>query len=486
MKIDAHIIIIFSICFIFSSCQKINIPPPSPLSPVPSIPQLEWQEKELYAFVHFTVNTFTDKEWGYGDEQANVFNPECFNPDQWAEVLKKAGFKGAILTAKHHDGFCLWPSRYTDHSVKNISWKNGKGDVVRDFRDACLRHGIEFGIYLSPWDRNRADYSKSSYVEYYQNQLKELLGQYGPAFEIWFDGANGGDGFYGGAREMRKIDDNVYYNWPETFEIVRSFNPKTIIRGDARAASDGRWCGNEKGFVGETNWNMISPDTLKTLGNNRIELLNTGYENGTIWMPAEVDVSIRPGWFYHASEDSLVKTPDELFEIYLNSVGRGSTLLLNVTPDKRGLIPEQDIKSLLLWKEKIDITFSNNLALKSKVTVSSTRGKAEQYSARNLTDGNKETYWTTDDGIISGMIEFEFEKLQLIKYVVIQEYIALGQRIKSFNIEVFQNEKWLQVANSTTIGYKRIVRIDPVETNKLRINITEARSCPVISNVEIY
>jgi alpha-L-fucosidase len=484
MKIFTLLLVFFAL-----SGKEGDVLPPSPLLPIPTQYQLEWQKKELFAFVHFTTNTFTGKEWGYGDEKPTIFNPERFNPDQWAEILKKAGFKGAILTAKHHDGFCLWPSKYTEHSVKNATWMNGKGDIVGQFKEACLRQGIEFGIYLSPWDRNRADYGTPSYIEYYQDQLKELLSQYGPIFEIWFDGANGGDGFYGGAKETRKIDDQVYYNWPETFKIVRSFNPKTIIRGDARATSDGRWCGNEKGFVGATNWNMISPDTLITLGkdNKRLDLLNRGTEFGSHWMPAEVDVSIRPGWFYHSSEDSLVRTPDNLFEIYLNSIGRGSPLLLNVTPDKLGLIPEQDIKALLLWKKKIDKTFSNNLAQRAKVTVSSCRGKAEKYDASKLTDGNMESYWATDDGILHGSIEFDLAKSQTIKYVLLQEYIRLGQRVGKFNIEAWKDNSWQEIAVGTTIGHKRIIRLDkPVETQRLRINIKDSRACPIISNIEIY
>jgi len=480
-------ILLVLVYFVFA-CQKSEVPPPAPVLPIPTAEQLEWQEKELCAFVHFTVNPFTGKEWGYGDEDTNLFNPTDYNPDQWAEVLKKAGFKGAILTAKHHDGFCLWPSKYTEHSVKNITWKEGRGDVVGDFREACIRHGLEFGIYVSPWDRNHKEYGRPEYIEYYQNQLKELLELYGPLFEIWFDGANGGTGHYGGANERRNIDDQVYYKWEETFQIVRYFNLKTIIRGDARSSAicDSRWCGNEKGFVGETNWNMITPDTLRLLGKNRISMLNTGSEYGEYWMPAEVDVSIRPGWFYHEKEDTLVKTPDELFGIYLSSVGRGSNLLLNVAPDKQGLIPEPDVMSLQQWKKKIDKTFSNNLATAAKVTIDSYRGKSRQFAGTNLTDGDKETYWATADQVTSGSIELEFQKPQLIEYVMLQEYIKLGQRVKSFTIEVLQNGQWEKVASATTIGYKRIVRINPVETKKIRINITGAKACPVISNVEIY
>ena len=483
MKNSILLLLLFTI-----SCNKSEVSSPSPVLPVPNKYQLEWQEKELFAFIHFTINTFTGMEWGFGDEDPNLFNPVDFNPDQWAEVLKEAGFKGAILTAKHHDGFCLWPSKYTEHSVKNIKWKEGKGDIVGEFREACIKHGLEFGIYLSPWDRNHAAYASPAYVKYYQNQLEELLENYGPIFEIWFDGANGGTGYYGGANERRTIDDQVYYNWDGIFKLLRNFDPGIFIRGDARssAISDGRWCGNERGFVGETNWNMVTPDTVRALGKERIKMLNTGSESGEFWMPAEVDVSIRPGWFYHAFEDSLVKSPEELFEIYLHSIGRGSPLLLNVAPDKRGLIPEQDIQSLSQWKKKIDQSFSDCLATNANISVDSYRGKSKKYASSNLNDGKKETYWATDDNITSGTILCEFETPQEVQFVVIQEFIPLGQRVRSFNVEVLNNGEWIQVANATTIGYKRIINIDPVETRQLRVNITGARACLAISNIEVY
>lgn len=468
------------------ACNR-NVPTPEPLLPVPSRVQLEWQEKELFAFVHFTINTFTDLEWGYGDEHPDQFHPVSYVPDQIIEVFKNAGFKGVILTAKHHDGFCLWPSEYTEHSVKNSSWDDGKRDVVGEFKEACERQGLEFGIYLSPWDRNHAEYATDAYVEYYQNQIRELISLYGPIFEIWFDGANGGDGYYGGARETRKIGKD-YYKWPETFEIVKGFNPNTIIRGSSSVPNnDSRWCGNESGFAGETNWNMVSPDTFELLG--RIEsrdLLNTGSENGSVWMPSEVDVSIRPGWFYHAYEDSLVKSPDELFDIYLSSVGRGSPLLLNIPPDRRGMVHEADINSLLAWKKKIDEAFSKNLAVNAKVSANTHRGNSRQYSAANLTDENYESYWATDDNTTSGSVEFKFGVPQKIQYIVLQEYIPLGQRVKSFNIEILQDNEWKLVAEGTTVGLKRIMRIDPVETKNLRVNILDSRACPVVSGIGIY
>jgi len=469
------------------ACTTAKVPPPEPVLPVPTKVQLDWQEKELYAFIHFTVNNFTDKEWGYGDEDPDVFNPVDLNTEQWVKVLKEAGFQGAILTSKHHDGFCLWPSNFTEHSVKNSSWRDGKGDVVGDLKKACDKYELPMGIYLSPWDRNHAKYASPEYVEYYQNQLNELLDNYGPIFEIWFDGANGGDGYYGGANEKRKIDDQVYYKWAETFKIVKDHNPNTLIRGDARnPLCESRWCGNEKGYIGETYWNMVTPDSLLAMGGNRTIGLNNGDINGSHWMPAEVDVSIRPGWFYHESEDSLVKTPDELFDIYLKSIGRGAPLLLNVTPNKRGLISGMDVESLRLWKKKIDETFALNLTSKGEISVDSYRGKSKQFVANNLTDANKETYWSTNDGVISGSIQLDFKEPQILQYIVLQEYIKLGQRIKSFNIEVKQDGQWEQVAEGTTIGFKRIIPIDPTETKQLRINITDSRACLAINNLELY
>ncbi|MFW5878022.1 MAG: alpha-L-fucosidase [bacterium] len=480
-------ITIFAFIFLAIACKRKEIPPPEAIMPVPTQTQLDWQEKELFAFVHFTINTFTDLEWGYGDEHPDQFQPENYDPDQIAEVFKEAGLKGVILTAKHHDGFCLWPSEYTEHSVKNSSWGDGKRDVVGEFKEACDRHDLEFGIYLSPWDRHHAEYATDAYVDYYQNQIRELIEKYGPIFEIWFDGANGGDGYYGGARETRKIGKD-YYRWPETFEIVKSYNPNTIIRGSSSEVSnDSRWCGNEKGYAGETNWNMVTPDTFALLDQKESrELLNTGHESGTVWMPGEVDVSIRPGWFYHASEDSLVKSSDELFGIYLSSVGRGSPLLLNIPPDRRGMIHDADIESLMGWRKMIDESFSRNLVTEAKVSTDTYRGNSTRFAAANLIDNDKDSYWATDDGVLSGSIEIEFARPQKVQYVMLQEYVPLGQRIKSFNIEAFQENRWEKVAEATTIGLKRIIALDPVETEKLRINILDSRACPVISNMEIY
>ncbi len=467
-----------------STAKGKHVAAPAPVYPVPSDKQLDWHEMEMNAFIHFTTNTFTGLEWGMGSESNAVFNPPKVDALQWIRTLKEAGFKGAILTCKHHDGFCLWPSKYTDHSVKNSPWKNGKGDVVREVSDACKKEGLKFGVYLSPWDRNRADYGQPSYIEYYRNQLKELFTGYGPVFEMWFDGANGGNGYYGGANETRKINGATYYDWPTTLKMVRSIQPNVLFFSDA--GPDIRWCGNESGIAGETNWNTISNDTLYAGKPNIEKLLNTGSENGTKWIPSEVDVSIRKGWFYHANEDSLVKSPERLFEIYLTTVGRGSTLLLNVPPDQRGLFHENDVKALRGFRKLLDQEFKTNIANNASVKASSYRGNDIVYSGKMVTDGKKDTYWTTDDNVTNGSLEITLPKVLPVKYVLLQEYIKLGQRVKSFTIEAWQDNQWKQVAEGTTIGYKRILKLDGVNTNRIRVNVADSKACPVISNVQIF
>lgn len=468
---------------ILVSCQQ-KVIPPKPVLPVPAASQLAWHQMELNAFVHFTTNTFTGKEWGYGDESPSIFNPTDYNADQWVETFKNAGFKGVILTCKHHDGFCLWPSKYTEHSVKNSPWRQGQGDVVRDVMRACKKYELKFGIYLSPWDRNHAEYGTPAYVEYYRNQLNELFTTYGPVFEMWFDGANGGDGYYGGKREKRSIDGKTYYDWPTTLNQIRELEPEIVFFSDAGPGV--RWVGNERGIAGETNWNNITPDTLYA-GKAGIEkLLTTGAENGTHWIPAEVDVSIRKGWFYHSEEDSLVKSPERLFEIYLTSVGRGSTLLLNVPPDRRGRVHELDSASLMNFKALLDSAFKTNLASNKPTQVSSFRGEDKKYNGMNITDNNPQTYWATDDGITTGTIEVELDKTQALNYLVLQEYIQLGQRVKAFTVEVRTGNGWQHLTEETTIGYKRILKLNGTSGDALRITIKDSKACPVISNVEIY
>lgn len=483
----ASVAVLLSVFFLLAARKplpKLPVPAPAPLYPVPSQKQLDWHEMEMNAFVHFTTNTYTGLEWGNGDESEQLFNPSQMDAMQWATVLKNAGFKGIILTAKHHDGFCLWPSKYTEHSVKGSPWKGGKGDVAREVSDACKKAGLRFGVYLSPWDRNRADYGQASYVDYYRNQLRELFTSYGPVFEMWFDGANGGNGYYGGARETRRINGATYYDWPATLDLVRGIQPGVLFFSDA--GPDLRWCGNERGIAGETNWNTINNDTLYA-GKPRIErLLNTGSPDGTRWIPAEVDVSIRKGWFYHSQEDSLVKSPERLFDIYLTTVGRGSTLLLNVPPDRRGLLHENDVAALAGFRKLLDREFKTNLAAKATTTASSVRGNDAAYNASRLVDGNKETYWATGDGVTTGSVEINLGRKQPVKYVLLQEYIKLGQRVQSFTIDAWQQEGWKQVATGTTIGYKRIMKLTPLETDRIRVNFQGAKACLVMSNAEVY
>ena len=475
--------IVFLAFLTFAGCNK-EIAPPEPIYPVPTERQLAWHEMEQYAFIHFTTNTFTDLEWGYGDESPEVFNPTNLDAEQWARVIKEAGLKAIILTCKHHDGFCLWPSKYTEHSVKNSPYKNGNGDVVKEVREACKKYDLKFGIYLSPWDRNHPKYGSPEYIEYYRNQLKELFEQHSPIFEMWFDGANGGDGYYGGANETRKIDKETYYDWPTTLEMVRGLEPQIIFFSDA--GPDIRWCGNERGYVNETNWNTIDNDTLFAGKPGINELLNSGTEGGKDWVPAEVDVSIRPGWFYHKDEDDKVKTPEKLFEIYLTSVGRGSNLLLNIPPDQRGLIHENDVQSLQKWKKMLDDTFAKNLAQGTKATATNVRGKSKAYNAGLVTDCKKETYWTTDDEVKAASIEIELSEEAEVKYVLLQEYIKLGQRVKKFSVEAMVNGQWENIGSSTTIGQKKILPVAPTKTDKIKINFENSRGSLVISNIEVF
>jgi len=472
--------IVYSILiFVLSSCLRPD--PPKPYGPLPSGRQLAWHEMEYYMFVHFTVNTFTDKEWGYGDEKEQVFNPTALDCGQWAKVAHDAGMKGIIITAKHHDGFCLWPSEYTSHSVKNSPWKDHNGDVLKDLRAACDKYGLKMGVYLSPWDRNSKIYGTPEYLTYYRNQLRELLTKYGDIFEVWFDGANGGDGYYGGARETRKIDNKTYYDWPNTHEIVRKLQPAAVMFSDA--GPDVRWVGNESGMGSATNWCLLKKDELYP-GGDFASILGEGHEDGNYWVPAEVDVSIRPGWFYHQSQDSLVRTPENLLELYYSSVGRNSNLLLNVPPDRRGLLHENDVISLLAFRELLKKEFSDDLARGKKATADFYRGRG--FEASMVNDGNPETYWTTKDSRLSGSIDIDLDGEKEVNRIVLQEYIKLGQRVQSFHVSALLNGEWNKILDGTTIGHKIIRKFPVVRTGRIRVSIDKSKACPLISNLELY
>ena len=458
-----------------------QVKPPAPFGPIPSANQMRWHEMEYYAFLHFGINTYTDQSWGYGNESVNLFNPTNLDAREWVRVCKESGMKGVILTAKHHSGFCLWPSKYTEYSVKNAPWKQGKGDVVRDVANACKEYGLKFGVYLSPWDRNRADYGKPEYITYFRKQLTELLTEYGPVFEVWFDGANGGTGYYGGANEERKINRSTYYDWANTYALVRKLQPKIVIWNDGGERGDLRWVGTESGFVGETNWSQ-----LNAKGEVTWPMLHFGLEGGDSWVPAEVNTSIRPEWFYHPSEDDKVKSVPQLLDTYYNSVGRNGSFLLNFPIMPNGTIHPTDVKHAIEMAKVVKQTFAVNLAHNAKVEASNTRGGANQFGPQNALDDNKDTYWATDDGVTAASLTIDLGKPTLFNRFLAQEYIQLGQRVKGFTVEAYVDGDWKQVAHGSTIGYKRILRFPAVSATKVRFNITESKASPVISSIGLY
>jgi alpha-L-fucosidase len=367
--------------------------PPAPVGPTPTERQLAWHEIETYGFIHFGLNTFTGREWGYGDEDPKMFNPVEFDADQIVGAFKAAGLKGVLMVAKHHDGFCLWPTKSTSHNISQSPFKNGKGDLVREVSEACKRAGMKFGVYVSPWDRNNPEYGKPGYVEAFHKQIEELVTQYGPMFEIWFDGANGGDGWYGGAKTKRTIDKDTYYQWDKVRDLIRKNQPEAVIFSGG--FPDVRWVGNERGVAGEVCRNTISSKIAKPSGENAA-VQNRGEKTGDRWVPAECDVSIRPGWFYHADQDARVKTPRQLLDLYFVSVGRGASFLLNIPPDKRGLVHGNDVKSLQGFGVLLKQIFSNNLATGAKASSDETRGQDETgFGPAKTLDTDRHSYWTT-------------------------------------------------------------------------------------------
>ncbi len=412
--------------------------------PVPTARQLAWQKQETTAFLHFTVNTYTDKEWGDGTESPQIFNPTKFDAGKIAAALKSAGFKMAILTAKHHDGFCLWPSKYTEHSVKNSPWKNGKGDMVKEMADACRRLGLRFGVYLSPWDRHEPTYGTDAYNQHYKAQLRELLTNYGEISEVWFDGAKGEN-----AKDMQ-------YDFDGYWAMVRQLQPKAVIFSDA--GPDVRWVGNESGNAGETCWSTINTEGMAP-GKADAKYLNTGDAEGKRWIPAETDVSIRPGWFYHASEDGKVKTPQALVNLYYQSVGRNSLLLLNIPPNRDGLLPQPDVAAIKSFRSILNETFAVNLATGA--------------AGRALTDNQLRTFVTLKEGESRTI---NFGKPVTFDRGLLQENIATGQRIVSARLECWVDNGWKELSQFTTVGYKRLLRFPPVQTTKVRLTILEARA----------
>lgn len=430
----------------------------APCGPLPNANQLRWQDMEMYAFIHYSLNTYTDQEWGFGNEDPKLFNPSSLDCRQWARVCKQSGMRGIIFTAKHHCGFCMWPSAYTEYSVKNSPWKDGKGDVVRELAEACREEGLEFAVYLSPWDRNHPEYGRPEYVTYFRNQLRELLTNYGDIFEVWFDGANGGDGWYGGANETRKIDRTTYYEWPETYKMIRELQPKCLIWNDGSDRGDLRWVGTEAGNVGETNWSLLYHD-----GEVPYQMLHYGVEQGDVWCPGETNTSIRPGWFYHDAENEHVKSLSKLMDTYYKSVGRNSTLLLNFPIAPNGRIHPNDSLRGIAFKKMIDEVF-----VKGEVVF-------------KMKPSNPSTI-------------LDFGKPTSINRFLAEEDIAQGQRVRKFSLEAEVDGKWQPLKDAlvdegdglTTIGRRRIICFPTIKATKLRFTILDSKCEPIIKKLGVY
>lgn len=454
-----------------------SVAPPAPLEPTPHARQRAWQELEYYAFVHFSMNTFTDLEWGEGVESPNTFAPSALDCRQWARVAKQAGMKGIILTAKHHDGFCLWPSKFTTHDVASSGWRDGRGDVLRELSDACREFGLEFGVYLSPWDRNNPKYGDSPrYNDDFVGQLEEVLSNYGEVFEVWFDGACGE-----GPNGKRQV-----YDWPRFVATVRRLQPQAVIFSDV--GPDIRWIGNERGVAGETCWSMISPEGFEPgAGAPPQEVLNQGLEQGTHWIPGECDVSIRPGWYYHAAQDGEVKSLQHLLGLWSASVGRNANLLLNLPVDLRGLVHENDAARLFELRAALDAIYAVDVARTARASASAQRGGDEHYGPARAIDADPRTYWALDDGATSGELRLEFAQPTRVDRVVVAEAIELGQRVRAFSVHgVGADGVELELARGTTLGRKRILEFAPREVRSLVLRIESARACPTVSSFEAY
>ncbi|MBN9661890.1 MAG: alpha-L-fucosidase [Acidobacteria bacterium] len=462
---------------------------PAPFGALPSTRQLLWHEMEVYSFLHFTTNTFTDKEWGYGDESPSIFNPTAFDAGAIVAALKAGGMKGVILTCKHHDGFCLWPTKTTGHSVKSSPWRGGQGDVVKEISQAAAKHGLKFGVYLSPWDRNTPKYASPEYITMYREQLTELLTQYGPVYEVWHDGANGGDGFYGGAREKRRIDKKTYYDWPATWELVRKLQPNAVIFSDV--GPDIRWVGNEKGYAAETSWATFDPvgedGGPASPGNVKTKESMGGTRGGSKWLPAECDVSIRPGWFWHEKENARVKSSRDLMDLYYKSVGRGGSFLLNIPPDRRGLLHETDVASIKGFGDMVRGTFAANLAAKARLTASNVRGGSRTFGPERLLDGDRYGYWSTDDAVTTADVVLDLGREIAFNVIRVRENLKLGQRVEGIAVDQWKDGGWVTVGEAGSVGSCRLIRTaDKVSTTKVRLRVTKSPVCPALSEFGLF
>ena len=453
--------------------DSVAVAPPEPVLPVPTARQLEWQRDEMNMFLHFGVNTFTDREWGTGNENPAVFHPTQFTPRQWARVAKETGFQTLILTAKHHDGFALWPSRYTDHSVEQSPWRNGQGDVVGAFVEAARDHGRKVGLYLSPWDRHEPSYgTETAYNQFYLGQLQELLTRYGPLEEVWFDGAKGEDA------------EDMTYHFDAFWAMVRQHQPGAVLFSDE--GPDVRWIGNEHGFAGPTNWSTVDRSTIEIGAPGQADYLNRGERGGPDWVPGECDTSLRPGWFWHP--DEAPKSVDRLLEIYFKSVGRNCVLLLNVPPAPSGRFAPEDVRRLYAFRSALDALFDDDLTAGARAAASSVRGGASRFGPGQVLDDALSTYWAPADSTGEASLTLTLDSARTVDVVALQEPIQLGQRVAAYRVEVpAEGGGWRTVHEGTTIGHKRLARLaTPVTAAQVRVVVTDARAVPLLAEVALY
>jgi alpha-L-fucosidase len=464
-------------------------PEPAPYGPVPTARQLAWQETEVYGIIHFSMPTYTDREWGVGNEDRYLFDPPAFNAMQILSVAKAGGLKGIVVVAKHHDGFCLWPTKTTFHNISHCFYKDGNGDMLREYRQACDKLQMKLGIYCSPWDRNNPLYGKPEYVtQVYKPQLAELYSNYGPLFMSWHDGANGGDGYYGGANDNRKIDRSTYYGWDSLWATTRRMQPTACIFGDA--GPDVRWVGNEEGIAGNTCWATYTPHTAdgSTPANGNVQYQDgtEGTRNGKYWMPAECDVPLRRGWFYHKADDGFTKTPEQLTDLYFKSVGRGACLDLGLAPTKEGLLSYEDAAALKRFGETIKQTFAANFAKRATITASNIRGGSKQYSTKQLIDSDRYSYWATDDSVTDATLTLDLPKATTFNVIRLRENIKLGQRIDSVTVDNWSDGKWQRISAVTSVGACRLIRFsDRKVTTRLRFHFY-APVCLAVSDVGLF
>jgi alpha-L-fucosidase len=495
-------LIILTLTFCLAGCSK-TVPPPEPYGAVPSERQLKWHEMEITGMVNFSTITYYDKEWGYGDEDPAMFNPVEFDALQIVRAAKAGGLNGLIIDAKHHGGFCLWPSKYNDtYTVRNSPWRGGKGDMVRELVDACRAEGMGVGMYLSPWDRNHKDYGKQEYVTYYHNQWEELLTGYGPVFEVWFDGANGGEGWYGGAKENRKIDRRTYYRFDQLFPMIRKLQPNACIFSEL--GPEVRWVGNESGYAGDPCWATFTPKYRGTQipvridpatglfqdfpnGESNYTEATNGHRNGSFWIPAEADFPLRKGWFWHPGDEGH-HSPGQLVDLYFHSVGLNSAMDIGIAPDRRGLIDDNDVVALKGFGDRIREIFKTNLAREAKVTASNIRGNSITYAATNVLKCKSKfkEYWATDDSIRDAGIVIDFGKPTEFSVISLREPIQLGERVDKWALDYWDNGLWKEFAAGICIGARRLWRGQPVTSVKVRLRIIHASASPAISEFAVY